>query len=99
MSEYSATASSPLWSHTAAGRDELAPRSQARPTGRQTVREPARRTPRTLRPKPPTPAPSLIQTAMRAGATVRLKDELASRRGHLSFGRKLAGASLWHISG
>jgi hypothetical protein len=31
--------------------DELAPRSQARPASRQTVREPARRTPRTLRPE------------------------------------------------
>ncbi len=34
------------------GNDEPTPRSQARQDGRQTVREPARRTPRTLRPRP-----------------------------------------------
>ena len=49
MSEFRIVALAPLSSHTAARHDELAPRSQARPPSRQTVREPARRTPRTLR--------------------------------------------------
>jgi hypothetical protein len=44
-SDFRAIASAPLWSHTAARYAEPAPRSQAKPADRQTVREPARRIP------------------------------------------------------
>ncbi|MDQ1464096.1 MAG: hypothetical protein QOC73_1037 [Actinomycetota bacterium] len=65
MSDVRAITSAPLWSHTAVRYAELAPRSQAKPTGRQTVREPARRIPGRYDQGRP-PERSLNQTDIRA---------------------------------